>query len=145
MQLKSQAFQNGKLIPGKYTCDGKNASPPLVIMDAPKETKFLAIILDDPDAPRGTFLHWLLWNIPSKVTEIKEGESPGVKGKNDFGKLGYGGPCPPSGIHRYVFRVYALDTSLSLPEGSSSKQVEAAMKGHIVESAELIGRYARTA
>ena len=101
--------------------------------------------MDDPDASRGTFLHWLLWNIPSKVTEIKEGESQGVKGKNDFGKLGYGGPCPPSGIHRYVFRVYALDTSLSLPEGSTRQQMEAAMKGHIVESAELIGRYARTA
>jgi len=145
MQLKSQAFQNGKLIPGKYTCDGKNVSPPLVIMDAPKETKSLALIMSDPDAPHGTFLHWLLWNIPPKVTELKEGESPGVKGKNDFGKPGYGGPCPPSGIHRYVFRVYALDIMLNHPESSTKQQVEAAMKGHILQSAELIGRYSRTA
>lgn len=145
MQLKSPAFQNGKLIPNKYTCDGKNISPGLVILDVPKETKSLALITDDPDAPRGTFLHWTLWGISPKTTEIKEGEAPGIQGKNDFGKTSYGGPCPPSGMHRYVFRVYALDTAPDIRAGASKQELEAAMKNHILESAELIGRYSRAA
>lgn len=143
MQIKSNAFQSGKEIPSKYTCDGKNISPGLIIIDAPKPTKSFALIVDDPDAPRGIFTHWILWNIPANTTEIKENTSPGMQGKNDFNKLGYGGPCPPSGTHRYVFKVYALDTMLSLQQGSNKQQLESAIKQHVLESAELIGRYSR--
>ena len=99
--------------------------------------------MDDPDAPRGIFTHWVLWNISGNTTEIKENTSPGVQGKNDFNKLGYGGPCPPSGTHRYVFKAYALDATLSLQQGSTKQQLESAIKTHVLESAELIGRYSR--
>jgi len=143
MQIKSSAFQNGRDIPSKYTCDGKNISPGLIIIDAPKQTKSFALIMDDPDSPSGKFVHWISWNIPGSTTEVKEGQSPGTQGKNSAGKLGYTGPCPPSGTHRYVFRIYALDTNLTLREGSTKQELESGIKPYILESAELIGRYAR--
>ena len=143
MQIKSNAFQNGRDMPSKYTCDGKNISPGLVIIDALKTAKSLALIMDDPDSPSGKFLHWLVWNIPGNTTEMKEAQPIGIQVKNSFNTLGYSGPCPPSGTHRYIFRVYALDTTISLKAGSSRQELEAAMKSHVLESAELIGRYAR--
>ena len=145
MQIKSNALQNGRDISSKYTCDGKNISPGLIIIDAPKPTKSFALIMDDPDASKRTFLHWMAWNIPGNTTEIKESQSIGVQGKNDAGKTVYTGPCPPSGTHRYVFRMYALDTTLNLKESASRQELESAIKGHVLESTELIGRYARGA
>ncbi|MFA5060021.1 MAG: YbhB/YbcL family Raf kinase inhibitor-like protein [Candidatus Omnitrophota bacterium] len=140
MKLTSPAFSHNQSIPKKYTCQGENISPPLKVEGIPPETKSLSLIIDDPDAPGGNFDHWIVFNIPV-VSEIKEDAIPGLQGSNDFGKLDYGGPCPPSGTHRYFHKVYALDTMLKLNEGVSKKQVEKAMEGHILEMAELIGLY----
>lgn len=144
MKVKS-VFANNEKIPAKYTCDGNDTSPPLESSEIPTGTKTLAIIADDPDAPMGTWVHWLVWNIPVSGTTVKinEGEKIGTEGKNDFGKKEYGGPCPPSGTHRYFFKIYALDTELTLEEGSTKAQLEKAMKGHILAKAELIGLYSR--
>lgn len=145
MQLKSEAFENGERIPSRYTCDGKNVSPPLRIEDVPEEAESVALVMDDPDAPGGTFDHWLVWNIDPATTEIREGEAPeGVSGKNDFGDLSYGGPCPPSGTHSYRFKIYALDRTLDLAEGSTKGQLQQAMRGHVLEEHLLEGDYSRT-
>ncbi len=149
MKLESSAFSANGLIPSEYTCDGKNISPPLTWTEVPAATKSLALIVDDPDAPRGTFVHWVAYNLPATLTGLpahvtKQTDlANGLQGKNDFSSLGYGGPCPPSGTHRYFFKLYALDQTLTLPAGASKPQVLAAAEGHILASAELIGRYQR--
>ncbi len=138
-------FENNGKIPVKYTCDGDDVSPQLTITEIPDGTKSLAIISDDPDAPAGEWIHWVLWNIPVNEDSltIKEGTSLGISGRNSFKKLSYGGPCPPSGTHRYFFKVYALDAELELEEGSSSKELENAMQEHMLDKAEIIGLYSR--
>ena len=143
MKITSSAFQQGGNIPSKFTCDG-GASPPLQITGVPSGTKALVLIVDDPDAPGGLFTHWLVWNIPPQTNSITEGSAPkGVHGTNDFGKFGYGAPCPPSGMHRYYFKVFGLDRELALAAGAKRSQLDAAMKGHVVAQGELMGRYAR--
>ena len=143
MKIESPVFKNNELIPTKYTCQGEDINPPLKISAVPQSTKSLALIIDDPDAPVGTWVHWLLWNIPPETAEIGENSVPpgATEGQTDFGQPGYGGPCPPSGTHRYFFKLYALDTELSLAAGASKKELEAALRGHILEQAELIGLY----
>ena len=144
MKITSSAFQEGANIPSKFTCDGADTSPPLQIADIPSQAKSLALIVDDPDAPGGLFTHWMVWNIPPQTSAVGEGSAPkGVRGTNDFGKSGYGGPCPPSGTHRYYFKIFALDRELDLPSGAKRGQVDAAMKGHVVAQGELMGRYSR--
>jgi hypothetical protein len=144
MKLISTAFADNGMIPPRYTCDGPNVSPPLAISGVPEGAKALALVMDDPDAPSGTFDHWIVWNVPPETTAIEEGRQPqGVAGKNDFGRLTYGGPCPPSGIHTYRFKLYALDARLSLKEGSRKMALEEAMKGHILAEALLRGKYSR--
>lgn len=145
MKIESPAFSNNQPIPAEYTCDGKDVNPPLKISEVPEETKSLVLIVDDPDAPGGTWVHWTLWNIDPKITEIPENSVPGgtVEGRTDFGKPGYGGPCPPSGIHHYHFKLYALDTMLKLNSSSKKKEVEKSMEGHILDWVELIGLYQR--
>ncbi len=145
MKITSSAFQEGANIPSKFTCDGANVNPPLHIEQVPAQAKSLALIVDDPDAPGGLFIHWLVWSIDAKTTEIAENGVPpnAVQGKNGFGKSGYGGPCPPSGTHRYYFRVYALDQTLNLSAGASRGELDGRMKGHIVGQAELMGRYSK--
>jgi hypothetical protein len=144
MKITSSAFQQGGNIPSKFTCDGANTSPPLQISDVPSEAKGLVLIVDDPDAPSGLFTHWTAWNISPQTSTVAEGSTPkGVHGTNDFGKSGYGGPCPPSGTHRYYFKIFALDRELDLPAGAKRGQLDAAMKGHVVAQGELMGRYAR--
>lgn len=150
MKLESTSFSNNGSIPKQYTCDGEDLSPPLSWSEPPAETKSFVLICDDPDAPFGTFVHWVLYNLPPETRQLSENMSRNaefsngaVHGKTDFGKLGYGGPCPPSGTHRYFFKLYALDRQLDLGSGATKKQVEAAMKGHVLASAELMGRYTR--
>ncbi len=141
MIILSPAFQNNTPIPKKYTCDGENISPDLKINKIPSGTKSLALIMEDSDA--GNFTHWLVWSISPRLTEIPEGTDPkgATAGRNDFGKLGYGGPCPPSGSHRYEVKIYALDNDLELGEGKSRSEAEAAMGGHIIGEGELMGIY----
>jgi Raf kinase inhibitor-like YbhB/YbcL family protein len=141
--VKSQAFEAGKQIPKKYTCDGDDVNPPLAIENVPKETKTLVLAVDDPDAPSGTFDHWIVWNIPASTNKIAENSSPGKEGQSSFGNNGYGGPCPPSGTHRYFFKLYALDTELKLAPSAKKKDVEKAMQGHVLAKGELIGTYHR--
>lgn len=149
MQLTSAAFQAGAEIPSYYTSDGDDVSPELSWKDAPKETKSFALIMHDPDAPRtGGFTHWVVYNIDAGAGHIEEnvpGEDEiagvGIQGKNDAGETGYVGPAPPSGVHRYFFRLFALDSRLDLEPGATHKQVNAAMKGHILAQAELMGTY----
>ena len=144
MTITSSAFQQAGNIPSKFTCDGNNKNPPLQIAEIPSGAKSLALVVDDPDAPSGLFTHWVVWNISPRTNAITEASAPkGVQGTNDFGKSGYGGPCPPSGMHRYSFKIFALDRELDLPSGSKRSQLDAAMKGHIVGQGELIGRYAK--
>lgn len=144
MKLSSSAFGNKEVVPVEYTCDGDDVSPPLTFADVPNNAKSLAFIVDDPDAPMGTWVHWLVWNVPPNVTGFSKGENIiFLQGKNDFGKLEYGGPCPPSGTHRYYFKLYALDTMLDLQPGTSKKQLEKAMTGHIIEEAKLMRTYSR--
>ena len=144
MKLTSTAFVNNGAIPSEFTCDGADLSPQLIISDVPKNAKSLALIMDDPDAPIGTFVHWVAWNIPPSIKEVSKGTEPsGNLGMTGFRRAGYGGPCPPSGTHRYFFRLYALDTQLNLPEGSNKKDLEMAMESHILEKAELMGTYKR--
>ena len=153
--LTSPAFNNGEVIPSKYTCDGEDVSPELRIAGGPDGTKSLALLMDDPDVPRvlredGTFDHWVLFNIPPETGVIAEGAgsgSVGVKGNNTRGATAYTGPCPPPQYepkeHRYFFSLYALDSMLALAEGASKEAVKATMKGHLLAKAELMGRYAR--
>ncbi len=138
-------FENNGKIPVKYTCDGEDVSPPITVTDVPSGTVALAVVCDDPDAPAGTWVHWLLWNIPvsGDSLTIEENTAPGVSGRNSFKKLSYGGPCPPSGTHRYFFKVYALDSELGLEEGASSLELENAMQGHLLDKAEIVGLYSR--
>lgn len=143
MRLESPVFAEGQPIPRRYTCDGEDVSPPLIISDPPEGTSHFVLIMDDPDAPRGTWDHWVVYDIPGEVGEIPEGTSPGVEGRNSWGRLGYGGPCPPSGTHRYVFRVLALDGPLELGEGATKEQVLSAAAGKILAEATLTGTYRR--
>jgi Raf kinase inhibitor-like YbhB/YbcL family protein len=144
MKITSSAFQEGGNIPSKFTCDGGDTSPPLQIAEVPSGAKSLALVVDYPDEPSGVFTHWIVWNISPQTDTIAEGVTPkGVHGKNDFGKAGYGGPCPPSGTHRYYFKIFALDRELDLPPGTKRSQLDAAMKGHVVAQGELMGRYSR--
>lgn len=145
MKIESLDFKEGKPIPSEFTCDGANVSPALVFEDVPVEAKSLALIMDDPDAPMGTFVHWVVWNIPPGTKQISKGEKITYpQGKTDFGKQGYGGPCPPSGTHRYFFKLYALDVVLDLEKGATKVDLEEAMKGHIVAEAKLMGTYQRS-
>src|ERR1043166_548101 len=143
MKITSSASQEGGTIPEKFSKNGQNVSPELKIDGAPAEAKSLLLIVDDPDAPIGLFTHWLVWNIDPKTTEIAEGSEPNgaVQGTNDYPGSGYDGPQPPSGTHRYYFKVYALDTTLDLKAGAKRKEVEAAMKGHVIAEGQLMGRY----
>jgi len=144
MQISSTAFADGGSIPSKYTCDGGDVSPQLAFVGVPREVKSLVLIVDDPDAPRGTFDHWIVWNIPPNTTSVAEGQEPkGIGGRNGFGKTTYGGPCPPSGEHRYFFKLYALDTMVNLPASAAKADVEKAMGGHTLATAQLMGRYKR--
>ena len=144
MKLSSAAFEDNGVIPSEYTCDGIDVSPPLSFSNIPENTKSLVLVMDDPDAPMGTWVHWLVWNIPANKTGFSKGENITYpQGKNDFGNFDYGGPCPPSGTHRYFFKLYALDTMLTLNKGSTKKQLESAMFGHIIDEAQLIGTYER--
>ena len=144
MKITSSAFQEGGNIPPKFTCDGGDSSPPLRIAEIPSGAKTLALVVDDPDAPSGLFTHWIVWNISPQTNGIAEGSAPkGVQGTSDFGKSGYGGPCPPSGTHRYYFKIFALDRELNLPSGTKRNQLDAAIKGHVVAQGELMGRYSR--
>ena len=152
MQVTSTAFQQDGTIPKQYTGEGKDISPPLAWSGAPANVQSFALICDDPDAPRKEpWVHWVLFNVPGNIKELAEGASRSAKlahgakeGKNDFGKLGYGGPMPPPGKpHRYYFKLYALDTMLDLKEGSTKQQVESAIAGHILAEGQLMGKYAR--
>jgi Raf kinase inhibitor-like YbhB/YbcL family protein len=140
LKLLSFAFSHKGHIPARYTCEGENINPAMEFENIPDSAQTLALIMEDPDAPDGTFDHWLLWNIsPNEV--IAEGSVPGVSGTNSFGKTGYGGPCLQSGVHRYFFKLFALDTRLDLPAGADKQALLAAMEGHIVGSSELMGLY----
>lgn len=141
--VTSSAFSSGGAIPAQFTCKGADHNPPLQLQGIPKGAKSLALIMDDPDAPGGTFNHWLIWNLDPSTSQIGErSEPPGaVQGTNDFGKVGFGGPCPPSGTHRYYFRIFALDRTLELKAGAKRSALEAAMKGHILARGELMGRF----
>lgn len=144
MHLESPAFELNQMIPKRYTCEGENLSPPLKFGELPNGTKSLVLIVDDPDAPMGTFDHWVAWNIPGNLHELKEGAKLAEEGTNGFGEKGYKGPCPPKGKpHRYFFTLFALDRELDLPLGSSKAAVKNAMKGHILGTAQTIGLYQR--
>ncbi|MBI5875750.1 MAG: YbhB/YbcL family Raf kinase inhibitor-like protein [Deltaproteobacteria bacterium] len=151
MQIKSPAFEDNGMIPKKYTCDGVDVSPPLSWSKPPAGAKSIAVICDDPDAPMGTWVHWVLYGLSPETTSLSEGVPPekealsgARQGINDFRKIGYGGPCPPRGpAHRYFFKIYALDIELTLASGATKKDVEKAMKGHILAQGELVGRYGR--
>lgn len=151
MEITSSAFKNEEMIPSKYTCDGADINHDLAWTGVPAEAKSLALINDDPDAPVGLWVHWVVYNIPpsanglpqdvdKKASTLKHGA---MQGTNSWGRIGYGGPCPPSGTHRYFFKLYALDTVLDLKPGAKKDAVEAAMKGHILSQAVLMGRYSR--
>ena len=142
MEVTSPAFSNNDLIPEQYTCDGINVNPPLRIGHIPEGTKSLAIIVEDPDSLSKTWIHWVMWNIPVRE-EIGENAVPGVEGLNDFNLHQYGGPCPPSGTHRYYFKVFAVDTILELPAHTNAHELEKAMQDHILTSGQLMGKYKR--
>lgn len=144
MKVTSPSFEQYHTIPQRYTGDGEDLSPGLVFSEVPKGAKTYAVIVEDPDAPNGTFDHWLAWNIPAEEKGLKEGEKPPQQGVNGFGSKGYRGPHPPPGsVHRYFFRVYALDTALDLPSNASKAALMAAMQGHILSQSELVGTYSR--
>lgn len=150
LELKSTAFEEESMIPKKYTCDDQDISPPLSWSLVPNGTKSIALICDDPDAPIGTWVHWVIFNIPANVRELPENIPPqkvletGAKqGTNDFKKIGYGGPCPPGGTHRYYFKLYALDTEINLDAGITKKELLKAMEGHILAEDQLMGKYKR--
>lgn len=143
LTVTSPAFQHNGAVPSKYTCQGEDINPPLEIAGIPEGTVSLVLIVEDPDAPMGTWIHWVVWNIdPEKI--IEEDSVPGTEGTNDFRRHSYGGPCPPSGTHRYIFRVYALDTELDLDSTAKKQDVERAMEGHILAEGELIGLYSKS-
>ncbi len=150
IKITSTAFEEGGMIPEKYTCDGIDVSPPLTWTSIPEGTKALALICDDPDAPIGTWVHWVLFNLPANIIEMPENipterelENGAKQGMNDFRKIGYGGPCPPGGTHRYYFKLFALDIELNLEAGATKSQLLEAMEGHILGEGQLMGRYKR--
>lgn len=150
IKLTSAVFAEGGAIPAEYTCDGRDMSPPLAWSGVPAGAKTLALVADDPDAPRGTWVHWVLYDLAAGVRELAAGQpatemlADGAKqGRNDFGRAGYGGPCPPSGTHRYYFKLYALDAELALPPGATKEQLLKAMAGHIIAEGQLMARYGR--
>lgn len=150
MEIKSAAFEEGGLIPSEFTCDGADVSPPLTWSSVPAGTKSLALISDDPDAPVGIWVHWVIYNIPPTETGLpkvvpgdEKLENGTIQGKNDFSRIGYGGPCPPSGTHRYYFKLYALDTMLDLKPGATKDQLLKAMDGKILAECQLMGKYKR--
>jgi Raf kinase inhibitor-like YbhB/YbcL family protein len=155
IHIESQAFASGGTIPKLYTCDGKDVSPPLTWSGIPENARSLALICEDPDAPRGTWTHWVLFDLPANVGGLGEGVpaqervtvaaagETAVQGKNDFGMTGYGGPCPPSGSHRYFFRIYALDTELGLGPKTTRQDLLRSIKGHVLAEGELMGTYSR--
>jgi len=150
LNVTSSAFAEGGLIPPKYTCDGADISPPLQWDSAPEAARSIALISDDPDAPVGTWVHWVLFNLPPDTKELAENIPPDEtlpngarQGTSDFGRIGYGGPCPPGGTHRYFFKIYALDTVIDLPAGVRKAQLVKAMEGHIIAQGQLIGKYKR--
>lgn len=147
MELKSAAFKDGGFIPPKFTCDGENINPLIEVVGVPENTKSMVLIIDDPDAPAGTWDHWIMWNIDPKTSYIHEDSVPAgaVEGTTSFGKPKYGGPCPPKGDkpHHYIFKLYALDTTLELPEETTKQELEQTMKGHVLAQATLTGKYKR--
>lgn len=148
MNLSSPSFENGGKIQKKFTCDGQDISPELIVSGVPSNAKSLALIMEDPDVPKsirsdGMWDHWVAWNIPPETKKIPEGHHPKTEGNNTSGKLGYQGPCPPDREHRYFFKLFALNSVLSLKSGSSKRDLEKAMEGHILEKAELMGKYSR--
>jgi Raf kinase inhibitor-like YbhB/YbcL family protein len=151
LKITSSAFGEGDLIPRKHTCDGQNVSPPLAWAGVPAGAKTLALIADDPDAPGGTWVHWVVYNLPAGSSDLPEATPPdaevkggGRQGRNDFRRIGYGGPCPPSGTHRYFFKLYALDAALDLGPGATKAELLKAMEGHILTEAQIIGKYKRS-
>jgi Raf kinase inhibitor-like YbhB/YbcL family protein len=150
LEIHSSAFENGGNIPARYTRDGENISPPLTWTDVPVKTQSFVLIVDDPDAPVGDWVHWLAWNIPANTTSLAEGLSTAPKlasgmqqGVTDYGTTGYDGPCPPSGTHRYFFKLYAVDVVLDVPSTIKKQGLEQAMKGHALAQAVLVGKYSR--
>ena len=150
LTISSSAFEQEGMIPAKYTCDGADISPPLAWSGVPDGTKSLTLIADDPDAPGKTWVHWVVFNLPPEVNALPEKtptdaklDNGAIQGRNDFGRSGYGGPCPPGGTHRYFFKLYALDTMLNLKSKAKKPDVEKAMKGHILAEGQLMGRYSR--
>ncbi len=146
MKFITPAFAHNGIIPANYTCDGENLHPPLVISDVPAEAKSLALIVDDPDAPQGDFTHWTVWNISPETREMREGSVPegACEGMTDFGRAGWGGPCPHRGTHRYFFKLYALDTRIDLVSTATKADLVSVMERHILARAEFMGRYARS-
>jgi Raf kinase inhibitor-like YbhB/YbcL family protein len=150
--VDSPAFGQKQPIPQRYTCDGEDMSPPLAWKNVPPGSKSIVLISDDPDAPSGDWVHWVVYDLSPEIDSLPEHIATtdtilggkGKQGRNDFRRIGYGGPCPPSGTHRYFFKIYALDMLLDLPAGKSKKEIEHAMKGHVVAQGELIGTYQRT-
>lgn len=145
MRIQSPEFELNGAIPSRFTCDGDNISPALFISGVPEDAVSLALVVDDPDAPLGNWVHWLVWNIPPGTKDISEGAvlTGAVEGVTSFGKGGYGGPCPPSGTHRYFFKLYALDRMLPLGPEAEAGELEAAMNGHVIDKAGLVGVYSR--
>ncbi len=150
LSISSTAFAAGKPIPAVYSCKGRSVSPPLAWAGTPATTKSFALILDDPDAPSGTFVHWVIYNIPASSGSLPEAvpasaqlPDGSVQGNNGAGQLGYTGPCPPSGTHRYFFKLYALDAALTLPSGASKDQLLKAMQGHVLAQGELMGTFSK--
>jgi Raf kinase inhibitor-like YbhB/YbcL family protein len=150
IELTSKAFKNGEMIPKVYTCDGEDMSPALSWGSVPEGSESISIICDDPDSPIGTWVHWVVYNIPPDIRELKENITPerqiengGIQGMNDFKKIGYGGPCPHSGTHRYFFKIYALDTKVELEPGATKSHLLISMEGHILDKGDLMGKYSR--
>jgi hypothetical protein len=149
IKIESPAFNRNQIIPTKYTCDGENISPPLKWSNFPYRTVSFVIICDDPDAPGGNWVHWVIYNIPAKlqlnenIPNLERLPDGTMQGKNSWGKIGYGGPCPPSGTHKYIFKIYALDNFLDIPGGATKKEVLQAMNGKVIAKGELIGKYKR--
>lgn len=150
MEIRSSAFFIGGSIPIQYTCDGENLSPPLQWESPPDGTRSFALIVEDPDAPNGTFTHWVLYNLPAESRELPEGLRDqstlpvgAMQGKNSFNQIGFGGPCPPDGTHRYFFKLFAIDQLLELPEGVTKEELLKAIEGHVLDKAEVMGRYTR--
>lgn len=145
MKIVSPLFMDGDNIPARFTCQGENVNPPLQFIEVPHEAESLVLIMDDPDAPMGTWVHWTIYEMERTETFIDVNSKPktGIEGMTSFGKPGYGGPCPPSGTHRYFFKLYALNSKLHLPDNADKKQIEAAMEGHVLQQAELMGKFSK--